>query len=194
MAFLTPLASLATDIYSFRDESGTMHYTNVPPLNQSKFRRSFTKMRTKEKRAIPQRSGNTLAGGQDYTEVIFSACEQFAVDSQLVRAVIKAESNFNPEAVSRKGAMGLMQLMPDTAREMGVSNPFDPEENIRGGVMYLSQLLYNLRGDVPLALAAYNAGPQRVTSYNGIPPFRETRNYVEKVLSYYQLFNNDDQL
>jgi len=194
MAFLFPLASLADDIYTFRDESGTIHYTNVPPLNQNKFRRSFTKMRPKEKRAIPQKSGNKLTSDQNYAEVILSAAEQFSVDPHLVRAVIKAESGFNPGALSGKGAMGLMQLMPDTAREMGVSNPFDPEENIRGGVMYLSQLLNSLRGDVPLALAAYNAGPQRVTSCNGIPPFRETRNYIEKVLNYYQLFKNNDRL
>ncbi len=194
MAFLTPLVSIADDIYTFRDESGTIHYTNVPPLNQNKFRRSFTKVRPKEKRAIPQKSGNKLTSDQNYTEVILSAAEQFSVDPHLIRAVIKAESGFNPEALSGKGAMGLMQLMPDTAWEMGVSNPFDPEENIRGGVMYLSRLLNSLRGDVPLALAAYNAGPQRVTSCNGIPPFRETRNYIERVLNYYQLFKNKDRL
>jgi len=87
-----------------------------------------------------------------------------------------------------------MQLMPDTAREMGVSDPFDPVENIHGGVGYLSQLLNSLNGDVSLALAAYNAGPKRVMSYNGIPPFRETVNYIKRVLSYYQLFKGKDQI
>ena len=130
----------------------------------------------------------------EYDEAILSACEHFAVDPHLVRAVIKAESNFDHGARSPKGAIGLMQLMPNTAREMGVSDPLNPVENIFGGVGYLSQLLNSLNGDLPLALAAYNAGPQRVMNYNGIPPFRETRNYIERVLDYYEHFKGKDSL
>ncbi|MBV8207611.1 MAG: lytic transglycosylase domain-containing protein, partial [Acidobacteria bacterium] len=108
-----------------------------------------------------------------------------SVDANLVRAVIKVESNFNPNAVSRKGAMGLMQLMPATARELNVSDPFDPEQNLEAGVRHLKSLLETNSGDVPRTLAAYNAGQGAVARSGGIPPYAETRNYVRQITHLY---------
>ena len=118
-------------------------------------------------------------------ELIVSTAERHAIDPDLVRAVVKVESNFNPAAVSRKGATGLMQLMPTTARRFGVGNIFDPEENLDGGVRYLKHLLGLFEGNLALSLAAYNAGEKAVARYGGIPPYPETRRYVRKVSSLY---------
>jgi soluble lytic murein transglycosylase-like protein len=118
---------------------------------------------------------------EDYEDLIREAAERYGVSSELIRAVIQAESGFNRWAVSPKGAMGLMQLMPATARELGVSDPFHPRENITAGVKYLASLLARFDHDVVRALAAYNAGPERVERYNGVPPFQETRAYVKKI-------------
>lgn len=122
----------------------------------------------------------------EYDWIIDHASRTYEVDPDLIRAVIKAESNFDADSTSSKGAMGLMQLMPQTAKDLGVTNPYDPVENITGGTRYLKNLLVQFEDCIPLALAAYNAGCTPVKKHEGIPPFPETKAYVERVLKCYQ--------
>jgi Transglycosylase SLT domain len=123
-----------------------------------------------------------------FDHIIREVAERYDVEPSLVRAIIMAESSYNPMAVSRKGAIGLMQLMPRTAKALGVEDSFDPELNIDAGVRYFRQLLDQFDGDIKLAIAAYNAGSRKVRMYNGIPPFKYTRYYVAKVMEYHQLY------
>ena len=126
-----------------------------------------------------------------YDSYIRAVSKRHGVDFHLVKALIKAESKFDYRAVSAKGAMGLMQMMPATADRMGVSDPFDPKENIEGGVRYLKRLLEIFDNDIKLALAAYNAGPTTVKRYRGVPPYKETRAYLKKVLRFYSDYKNN---
>lgn len=126
-----------------------------------------------------------------YAKEIAAAASRHGVDAELVRAVIRQESGFDAKATSHAGAQGLMQLMPATARSLGVVNPYDPVQSIEGGTRYLREMLDRFDGDVSLALAAYNAGPNAVARYGGIPPYRETQNYVERVLDLYR--TNDEE-
>lgn len=133
----------------------------------------------------PQRR-NSGAEGQGVYRLIQEAATEHSIDPNLLAAIIKAESNFNPGAISNKGAMGLMQLMPQTARAFGAHDPFDPEENISAGVRYLKYLMESYPGQLHLSLAAYNAGPGAVDRYKGVPPYRETRDYVRRIASLYR--------
>jgi soluble lytic murein transglycosylase-like protein len=134
---------------------------------------------------IAAANARSAASPEDIDAAIAQAAARHNVDPNLVRAVVKVESNFNPNAVSRKGAMGLMQLMPSTARQLNVKNPFDPEQNVDAGVRHLKQLLESYGGDINLTLAAYNAGAGAVARSSGVPHYAETRNYVRRITNLY---------
>jgi soluble lytic murein transglycosylase-like protein len=173
LALLLPEHSeVQADIYRYRDENGVWHFTNV----QSDVRYKLYI------RSYPKKAAGYI---RDYEGIISQASERFKVDPFLIKAVIKAESDFNQNAVSHKGAQGLMQLMPGTAVDMRVEDPFNPEENIFGGTRYLSIMLSRFNNDMRLALAAYNAGPERVEDHRGIPPIPETKSFIEKVMQHY---------
>ncbi len=173
---LFPMGNAAADVYRFRDENGVWHFSNT---------RSDVRYRLYLKTS-------RLGGVQylkKYDAIIRRAAEQFDIEVNLIKAIIKAESSFDPDAISESGAQGLMQLMPDTAEEMRVGNPFDPEENILGGTRYLSLLLKRFEQDKRLAIAAYNVGPTAVTKHNDVPPIPQTRRFVERVIKFYREFN-----
>ncbi len=131
------------------------------------------------------RMKNTSIGNDSYSDIISQAANKYNLPDKLISAVIKQESNFNNGVVSRAGAQGLMQLMPGTAKFLGVKDSFDPVQNVMGGAKYLRQMLNQFGGNIELALAAYNAGPGNVKKHDGIPPFKETQQYVKKVLGYF---------
>ncbi len=174
--FTAPLSVAHADFYSYTDEQGKVHLTNVPT--------SYEKYKwvMEERRAIvkPQ-----WMSDREFDEIILDASKRYGVDHRLVKAIVKAESDFNTAAVSVKGARGLMQLMPETARRMGVKDVHDPQDNVEGGIKYLSKLMRMFDSQVPLAVAAYNAGENAVLKYGTIPPYSETQTYVKRVLKYY---------
>ena len=184
LALPAPAAGQA--LYRYVDARGVVHFTNTPTD------RRFARVRF-EPTPRPRASHAPLRGvsrSQRYDDLIESAAREHGVPAALVKAVIKAESAFNPNAVSPKGAMGLMQLMPATARTLGVEEPFRAEANVHGGTRYLRHL-HNRFGSWTHTLAAYNAGPTAVARYRGVPPYPETRTYVKRVLSYYRRFHGD---
>ena len=175
------------DIYVFVDTEGVMHFTNIPTHGRY---RLFMKEKKIEVRAAVHRSHSNPAV---YDPLIHEYSRKYGVDSALVKAIVKAESDFDPYAVSAKGARGLMQLMPDTAHKLNVLNPFDPRENIEGGVRYVRYLLDRFGDDMDLCVAAYNAGETTVYEKGGIPAYAETLNYVAKVRQFYQEYKSGSQ-
>jgi hypothetical protein len=177
------------DIFSFTDERGVVHFTNIPSLD-----RRYKLIRREAGSTMPRSGQSWMPSEADirrFTSIVEVAARSHGVEPALVQAVITAESGFNPNALSRKGASGLMQLMPDTARRYGVQNIFDPVENVHGGVRYLKDLLAMFKGDMRLALAGYNAGENAVIrAGNRIPPYAETQNYVPKVIDFYHRFRS----
>lgn len=181
LAFLISTTPTAyADIYMYIDDDGVMHFTNAPTESDRDY-----KVYIREKRS----NSVTFYSTDKYDDLISNACEIYGVDSRLVKAIIKAESDFNPRAVSKKGAVGLMQIMPENFQLLDIQNPFDPKENIMGGTRYFKYLYDRFEGKLTLSLAAYNAGPTTVDNYNKtIPPYRETEQYVQRVLQYYRNF------
>lgn len=178
LVMLAPFARpVCADIYRYVDEDGIIHFSNVP--NHYRYRLYIS-------------DGNMdyQAYFDRYDKIIRQAARKHGIDSSLIKAVIRAESDFDKHAVSSKGAQGLMQLMPETAKELEVGDSFDPKENIHAGVRYLKRQLKNFQNDVSLALAAYNAGENAVRRYgHRIPPYKETRTFVDRVLRYWDEFN-----
>jgi soluble lytic murein transglycosylase len=173
-------AALA-DIYRYIDENGVMHFTNAPTSSSNEFK-LFLRERSK---AAP-----SWYYSERYDQIITEASERFGVSFPLLKAIIKAESDFDARAVSKKGAMGLMQIMPQNFKLLGLKDPFDPTQNIHAGARYFKQLYERFKGKLALSLAAYNAGPSAVDRYKTIPPYEETEEYVKRVLKYYYSYKN----
>ena len=187
LALVGTLLGLATSaqaggaIYSFTDENGVIHFTGI---------RKDARYRLAEGLNLPRKAKPRAPRDWRYDGLIGLTARQHRVQPALVKAVIAVESNFDATAVSKKGAQGLMQLMPETAVRLGVEDPFQPTQNVRGGTIYLRNML-DRYGDMERALAAYNAGPSAVDRHGGVPPYPETRDYVARVLAYYRHYHGD---
>ena len=175
------------DIYKYTDDKGIVHLTNEyisEPCQTYGCKRIM-----KEKR-IPYQPNLSNIDENKYDDLIIKTADKYKLDSALIKAIIKAGSNFNPKAVSPVGAQGLMQLKPATASDLKIKDSFNPEQNIDGGARYLRYLLNTYKGDLTLALAAYNAGEKAVAKYNyNVPPYRESQNYVRRVFSFYKSYS-----
>ena len=178
IVFSQPI-SVSADIYKYIDSNGVLHFTNVLTRTDSEMNFFVDARFGREKKFYTT---------SKFDSIIRKASSKYGVDFSLVKAVIKVESDFNPRAVSKKGASGLMQIMPFNFQSFYVSDPFDPVDNIMGGTYYLGKLIKKYKNKLPLALAAYNAGPTTVDAHQDIPPFNETQRYVKKVMKAYNIY------
>jgi len=173
--------TLHADIYMYIDSEGVLHFTNAPTS-------SHYKLYIKER---PQKQPLNGQMTSKYDHFITEAAQTSGMSFPLIKAMIRVGSNFDPKAVSKKGAMGLMQIMPKNLEALNIDDPFDPRENIMGGSAYIKKMMDRYEGKLPLALAAYNAGPTAVDRYRDIPPIRETENYVQKVMRFYYALRDE---
>lgn len=181
------------DVYEYVDANGVAHYTNVPPAGRGWHRLQVSQLQSEARRSRavktpPAQRDRSLDRYSRYDAHLFEAARLYQLPVALLRAVLHVESDFDPNVVSVDGAMGLMQLMPFTAQKMGVINPFDPRQNILGGARFLRILANQWKGDLVLTVASYNAGAGAVERYRGVPPFGETRRYVNRVLERYYAY------
>lgn len=186
-ALLGPALAGEGEVYTYVDAEGVAHFTNVPG-GEVKYRRLDVAQGKKAAVAIPAKNSPQKEMPAEYDEHVREAEKLYGLPAELIRAVMAVESRYDRHAVSRAGAQGLMQLMPETCQLLRVSDPFDPRQNILGGARYLKMLLESLGHDLELALAAYNAGLKRVTGKMAVPAIAETKNYVRRVLGLYDLF------
>lgn len=180
--FLLLNLETSAEIYKYVDEEGIVHYTDRPKNSNYKLLQIFNKFSYNSNNKKPQTAKKDLG---HLKPIIEEVAQRYGQDPKLIQSIISRESNFDSNAVSSKGAIGLMQLMPQTAKRFNVKNPFHPKDNIEGGVAYLDHLMRLFDNDLELALAAYNAGENNVMNYSGIPPFKETRNYVKNIMNSY---------
>ncbi|MBI5344183.1 MAG: lytic transglycosylase domain-containing protein [Deltaproteobacteria bacterium] len=186
VAAALPEKSAYADFYRYIDPSGVTHITNVPASSKYVWI-------MREKNPANRPLTRVRKGQRAFDDLIRASAARYGADPTLVRAIVKAKSDFDASAVSSAGARGLMQLLPETARITGVRDMHDPEENIDGGIRHLMGLLKKFGFNVPLAVAAYNAGENAVVKYGAVPPFEETRGYVKKVLYYYETYRQSGQ-
>ena len=186
------LQSVHAEMYKFTDKDGIVHYTNVRPSGQNNVK-TFSFPCYASDITCNQLDWESIPlNRRAFADEIQAAADVYTVDDSLIRAIIHAESAYQPEALSPRGAQGLMQLMPATQQELQVVDVFDPLSNIEGGTLYLSRLLEQFNQSVDLATAAYNAGPGAVRKYGGIPPYRETKEYVRRVKILYRRYRSAD--
>jgi len=190
LLFSMTLPVMADPIYRYENEDGKMVYTDTPP-DQSSFEEYKPKalfVMTHKPPTVHARYYNMAAKGK-ISPLIQNLAQQHEMDPHLVEAVVKAESDYDPFALSKKGAQGLMQIMPMTGIDLGLQNPFDPQQNLDAGIRHLKKLMTKYENNVDLALAAYNAGEMSVKKYKGVPPYPETLDYIQKIKKYYSQFS-----
>jgi soluble lytic murein transglycosylase-like protein len=191
LAGMGPVSMLHAEIYKYTDEDGMVNYTNIKPANQRNVKTFSFPCYVSDPKCQQLDWERIPLNRQAFSDVIQASAEVFTIDESLIRAIIHAESAYQPEALSPQGAQGLMQLMPATQKELQIENVFDPVSNIEGGTRYLAGLMKEFDQNIELAAAAYNAGPGAVRKYGGIPPYKETREYVRRVKILYRRYSSE---